>query len=78
MMQKGIMGVAKLVGIKKNVTMHMAKHSVGEWIRESGISAIQAKAIFHHSSLLTSQSYLNHDDRHLTDEVLDKLARDFN
>jgi len=70
-----IKDIAKLAGIEKNISMHIARHSFANCALENHAGVHAIKGALGHSSLNITERYLKGFDSHAVDEVIEKVIR---
>lgn len=63
----------KKLGINKNISTHVARHSFTDQARKSGASLYDISKSLRHSSLKVTENYLEHFDESAVDNVLDNV-----
>ena len=73
LINKELKKLAKMVGIEKNVSFHIARHSFASEAKNKGISGTQIKGLLAHSKLDTTERYMGEFDTDTNDSVLDEI-----
>lgn len=73
LLNKYLNKLAKMAGIGKKVSMHIARHSFADIARQKGISIYDISKILGHSSLKITQNYLKIFDVKAEDEAMKQI-----
>ena len=70
LLNKNLKKLAEMANIKKNVSMHIARHSFADLARKNTGDVYDIKSILGHSSISTTQNYLKKLDTETQDKAL--------
>lgn len=70
---KNLKKLAQMVGITKRLTFHVSRHSFANKASNAGVEATQLQSAMGHSSLSTTQRYLDEVNTSKEDAVLNKI-----
>lgn len=74
LINKNLKILAKKCEIEKNVTTHIARHSMADYLRKSGKSIYDIAKVLGHSSIKITERYLASLDQEAQDGAMDVLA----
>lgn len=70
LLNKNLKKLAEMAGIKKNVSMHIARHSFADMARKKGVNIYDIKSVLGHSNIDTTQNYIKKFDTETQDNAL--------
>lgn len=70
-MNRGLKKIAKLAGIEKNVTMHVARHTFATWALHNGVPISTVSKTLGHSSVKTTEIYA----KVIEDDVMNQISK---
>ena len=74
LINKNLKTLAEKCEIEKNVTTHIARHSMADYLRKSGKSIYDISKVLGHSSIKITERYLASLDQEAQDGAMDVLA----
>jgi integrase/recombinase XerD len=75
LINKYLKELATLAKIDKNLSTHIARHSMADYLRKSGQSIYDISKILGHSSIKITESYLSSLDQESVDESMEVLGK---
>ncbi|MBO7379390.1 MAG: tyrosine-type recombinase/integrase, partial [Bacteroidales bacterium] len=76
MINKNLTRMARMAGIPKKLSFHMARHSFAKYAKEKGLDNLEVKALLAHSNLSTTQNYMGEFETEKTDAALISVFSD--
>jgi integrase/recombinase XerD len=73
MLNKALKILAKMAGITKNLSFHIARHTFANLASESGVATRQIQKILRHSDLATTETYLDDFSNEDTRKAMDMI-----
>jgi integrase len=70
LINKGLKIIGKAVGLTKNLSFHISRHSFARLAKERGIDNNNVKSLLAHSSLKITEGYMGNFDTSLNDKAL--------
>lgn len=70
LLNKNLLQLAEMAGIKKHISMHIARHSFADMARRNTGDVFDIKTILGHSSINTTQNYLKKLDTETQDKAI--------
>lgn len=72
-LNKYLKEIAEKAGIKKNLSMHISRHSFAKVAKEEGTDNLHLKKLMGHSSIKVTETYMGSFDTQKTDEALQHI-----
>lgn len=70
MINKNLTRMARMAGISKKLSFHMARHSFAKFAKDKGLDNLEVKALLAHSNLSTTQHYMGDFETEKIDAAL--------
>ncbi len=72
--ETGLKKIAKLAGIKENISFHVSRHSFAQYaVSDKGLSMYETMQVLRHSKIETTQRYLKGLDEELANKAMKKV-----